>query len=309
MRSAATTSAGSAAHYTPNAPSPRFLDCLSKVDTAIEDLTFRHELSENNVQGLTKQTRRLYNDLLDNKERAKIASDLRNLVDQILSFSATGDQILTLSEDLQRRFPEKLHNISFDFTNFRAFKYLALKDALDSLNNLSSHGYRCEVQPILTLTELRMIQWTLHSTVNSLQESISEMMIRDHKMQNPDDLSREKFTTMMSDLDLAKQETVKFSDKYHKTKQKLKKERELRETITLSLQNAREDFERERIKWGMERERKERELASLGNVAHDHFVLQCEMESLRAQLAVERERVANLQTKYQALKNGRDGSS
>jgi hypothetical protein len=81
----------------------------------------------------------------------------------------------------------------------------------------------------------------------------------------------------------------------------------LRETVTVSLQNARESSEREQMKAAMDAERKDRELANLRNIAHDHFLLQREMESLRVQLAVERERVANLETKYQALKMARDG--
>jgi hypothetical protein len=290
-----------------NKPSAKFLEVLSKVDRTIDDLLLAHELSQGNAQTLERLTQRLYSDLIDNKERTRIASDLRTAVDQILSFSAVGDQLLAKSQELQERFPEELGNVSFDFIDFRAFKYLALKDALDALQMLSTHGYRKEVQSILALAELRMVQFTLHDSVNQLQEAISEMMIQVHKRENPDNFSREKFAGLLKELEIARLETQKFSDKHVATKKKLRKEREMNSTLLHSLERAREDFNLERQKTQVEMERRNQELAKLRGIGHDHALLLREMESLRAQLSVERERAARLQTKYDLLMRGQEG--
>jgi hypothetical protein len=211
----------------PNPLSARFLEPLSKVDRAIDDLLLARDLTPGNRQTLERITQRLYSDLIENKERMTIVSDLRLAVDQILSFSAIGDQILCKGQELQERFPEKLRTVSFDFTNFQSFKYLTLKDALDALQMLASHGYRAEVRSILSLVELRMTQFTLHDSVNQLQESIYEMMIQAHKKANPDDFSKERFTSLLKEVDIARQEAQKFTGKHRATKKKRQKEREM----------------------------------------------------------------------------------
>jgi hypothetical protein len=202
---------------------------------------------------------------------------------------------------MKERFPTELHNVSFDFRDFQSFKYLAIKDALDSLNTLSSHGWRREVQSILDLTELRMVQFTLHDGVDQLHAAISDMMVQAHRRENADDLSREKFAGLLKELEVARSDAQKWLEKRERTKKKLQREREMNANLVGSLQRARDQFERDTQKLQLDMQRKERELDRLRGISYDHMVLLREMESLRAQLAVEREHSANLQTKFDAL--------
>jgi hypothetical protein len=79
-----------------------------------------------------------------------------------------------------RRFPDELGNVSFDFTDFQAFKYLALKDALDALKML------------------RMMQFAPHDSGNQRQEYISEMMPQVHK--------KEKLSSVLKGLAIVRAE-------------------------------------------------------------------------------------------------------
>jgi hypothetical protein len=263
-------------------------------------------MSPPNAECLYRYTHRLYGDLIDNKERARLAADLRGSVDQILSYSVIGDQILSKSRALKERFPAELHNVSFDFTEFHSFKYLAIKDALDSLSTLSSHGWRREVQSILDLTELRMTQFTLHDGVNQLKAAISDLIVQARKRESPDDMSREKFAALLKELEVARSDAQNWLEKRQRTKKKLLSEREMSANLVSSLQRARDQFERDTQRMQIDMQRKEKELERLHGIGYDRMVLLREMESLRAQLAVEREHSANLRTKCDALARARD---
>lgn len=278
--------------------SPKYLEILSHIDSAIEDLEAEAELSPNNVQCLIRHTRHLHNDLLTNGERARIASDFRRSVEQVLAFSAVGDQILSRSRDLCERFTQELHNVSFDFCDFRAFKYPALRDAEGSLEHLSAHGYRSEVAPLLRLLKVRILQFTLYDGAAKLLEAIAEMSIGKTQAK---ELTKADFESLQTRLDEARAESMKLLAKSKRSKDKLRKEREMNGNLVESLHRAREQFEMQQKKWQLEIERRDKELATLRNVAHDRIVLQREVENLRAQLAVQKERAESLQTKYDAL--------
>jgi hypothetical protein len=177
---------------------------------------------------------------------------------------------------------------------------------LEALQLLGAHGYRREVQPVLALTELRTQQFTLHDSVNRLQDAISEMMIQAHKKEHPDDFSSDKFSALLKELELSRLEAQRFADKHASTKKKLRKEREMNANLLHSLERVREEFDFERQKAQIEIERRDQELSKLRAIGHDHAMLLREMESLRAQLSVERDRSARLQTKYDALLRGHE---
>ena len=278
--------------------SPKYLEILSHIDSAIEDLEAEAELSANNVQCLTRHTRHLHNDLLTNGERARIASDFRRSVEQVLAFSAVGDQILSKSRDICERFTEELHNVSFDFCDFRAFKYPALRDAEGSLEHLSQHGYRSEVAPLLRLLKVRILQFTLYDGAAKLLDAIAEMAIGKTQTKEP---TRADIEALEKQVDEARAESMKLLAKSKRSKDKLRKEREMNGNLVESLQRTREQFETQQRKWQLEIERRDKELATLRNVAHDRIILQREVENLRAQLAVQKERADNLQAKYDAL--------
>ena len=281
-----------------NPLSPRFLEILSHIDTAIEDLETQAELSRNNVQALTRHTRHLRNDLLSNGERARICADFKRSVEQVLAFSAVGDQILTKSRDLCNRFKEELHNISFDFTDFRAFKYPALRDAENSLEHLSQHGYRSEVSQILKLVKIRIMQFTLYDGAGKLFDAIAEMTVDQAPKK---ELTKEDFEALELRAEEAHAEAQKMLAKAKRAKDKLRKERDMNGNLVESLQRVREQFDNEKKRWQLEIERKDNELTKLRLLSHDRIILQREVESLRAQLKVQKDRADSYQTKYELL--------
>ncbi|OHS99687.1 hypothetical protein TRFO_08336 [Tritrichomonas foetus] len=281
--------------------SPRYTEALSKIDNAIEDLAIKNDLTPNNVRVLSNLTRRLYNQLLTHLERSKIASDLQKSIEQVLSFSDIPDQIISKCDSISKRFPEEFHNVSYDFTNLRAFKLPALEDAKNALVNLKNHGHRNDVEPILSLLELRFIHFTLYKGAEELQNTISSMMVNDMHRNDPNNFSKERFEQILKELQEAKKEASIFSEKLKKKKEKYHKEKQVNENLTMNLAALREEVAyRERI-YSLEIERRDKELRQLRNIAHEHSLKQREIQALLSQIQTEKDKFISLETKYQLI--------
>lgn len=297
--------------------SPRYIETLNKIMNIIDDLELKDDLPSNNAKTLMNFARRLNNQLLTHIERSKLASDFQKLVDQVLSFSDVPDQIISKCDYISKKFPEEFHNISYDFRNLRSFKYPALEDCKNALINLKNHGQRNEVDPILKLLELRALHFNLFSNSEEILTSISEMMVKEMRRNDPNNLSKERFDDIIKELQETKQEAIKFSNKWKKAKEKNKKMKELNERLNTNISLMRDDFDyRQKVNL-LEIERRDKELRQLRNVVHDYTMKQHEIQSVKSQNQVlhtqiqalqsqvqgEKERYESLEAKYKILFN------
>lgn len=297
--------------------SPRYIELLNEIMNIIDDLELKDDLPSSNAKILMNFARKLNNQLLTHIERSKLASDFQKAVDQVLSFSDVPDQIISKCDFLKKKFPEEFHNISYDFRNLRSFKYPVLEDCKNALINLKNHGQRDEAAPILNLVELRILHFNLFTKAEGIQASISEMMVKESRRNDPNNLTKERFDDILKELQETKQEALKFSDKWKKAKSKYKTMKELNERLNANISLMRDDFEyRQKVNL-LEIERRDKELRQLRNVAHDHSqkhheiqslksqnqVLHAQIQSLQSQIQGEKERYESLEAKYRILFN------
>ena len=182
---------------------------------------------------------------------------------------------------------------------------------------MKNHGQRNEVDPILKLLELRALHFNLFSNSEEILTSISEMMVKEMRRNDPNNLSKERFDDIIKELQETKQEAIKFSNKWKKAKEKNKKMKELNERLNTNISLMRDDFDyRQKVNL-LEIERRDKELRQLRNVVHDYTMKQHEIQSVKSQNQVlhtqiqalqsqvqgEKERYESLEAKYKILFN------
>lgn len=275
----------------------KLTETLAHIETIIQDLDIRNELSRNNVHHIMRLTRPLYNDELPMQDKIRIAGDLKNAIEQILSYSDIGDQLLSKANQLIRQYPEEFHNVTFDFTNFKAFKFVAMTDAQFALSAIRKKGVN--TKSVSDLLELRIIQYQLYDYSSKVSNMISEEIYREGRKNDPNNLTRERFDELSKDLEEARQSASKYSQKYKDAKRKLQEKDSEIESLQYKIGSIREEYE-DRIKMmRMNMENKDKEITNLRQTAHEHVLKQREIVSLRAQLVTEKEKYSALYAKYQ----------
>lgn len=278
----------------------KILETVSKIDNIIEDLAIMNEISNNHVKIIQNITRKFRDETKPINEHILASMDLRRLIDKLINSSAIADQILIQGNALSQRFPSELNNISFDFTNFKNFKYPVLTDACNSISFLKTHGFSKETENIGKLLQIRCRQYDLYMNAELLTSQYYDLLAKANKPEKTE-LTMENLIELQKELSEIKANNKLLNGENEKLKRECAREHEINVNLSESLENTRDDLENIKRFHKIEIEKKNKEIYGLRNAASQSIFMAQEIQSLKAQLNAALIRNEKLQLRCDAL--------